>query len=122
MPQFGLSYPECRLWAFAGSPLRALAYGCKNGRGEFSSIRVRVKTVLVLSLVTWAPYVAAQNTAPNAPAGAPVAATSQEGAKPPIQPNARVATDVDARACLEFPTNMQIIKCAEKYRSHRPTA
>jgi hypothetical protein len=28
----------------------------------------------------------------------------------------------DARVCLEFPTNLQIIKCAEKYRHMRAPA
>ena len=28
----------------------------------------------------------------------------------------------DARVCLEFPTNLQIIKCAEKYRYTRVPA
>jgi hypothetical protein len=31
-------------------------------------------------------------------------------------------TRADARACLEFPTNLQIIKCAEKYRYMRVPA
>jgi len=75
--------------------------------------------ILVLSLVASMPPVAAQGTAPNAPAAAPIAAPSQEAAKPPIQANARVAPDADARACLEFPTNLQIIKCAEKYLPHK---
>lgn len=29
---------------------------------------------------------------------------------------ARLHHDVDARACLEFPTNIGVIRCAEKYR------
>ena len=75
--------------------------------------------ILVLSLFASMPPVAAQSAAPNAPAGAPVAVPSQEAAKPPIQPNARAAADADARACLDFPTNLQIIKCAEKYLPHK---
>jgi invasion protein IalB len=31
-------------------------------------------------------------------------------------------TRADARVCLEFPTNLQIIKCAEKYRYTRVPA
>jgi len=27
-----------------------------------------------------------------------------------------VPSKADARGCLEFPTNLQIMKCAEKYR------
>jgi len=32
------------------------------------------------------------------------------------------ATDADARLCLEFPTNLQVIMCAEKYRPHKRNA
>ena len=32
------------------------------------------------------------------------------------------STRADARVCLEFPTNLQIIKCAEKYRYKRVPA
>jgi hypothetical protein len=28
----------------------------------------------------------------------------------------RAPSTADARVCLEFPTNLQIIKCADKYR------
>ena len=31
-------------------------------------------------------------------------------------------TRTDARVCLEFPTNLEIIKCAEKYRYTRVPA
>ena len=31
-------------------------------------------------------------------------------------------TRADARVCLEFPTNLEIIKCAEKYRYAREPA
>jgi hypothetical protein len=31
----------------------------------------------------------------------------------------RAWTRADARVCLEFPTNLQIIRCAEKYRYTR---
>jgi len=31
-------------------------------------------------------------------------------------------TRADARVCLEFPTNLEIIKCAEKYRYTRVPA
>jgi hypothetical protein len=31
----------------------------------------------------------------------------------------RAPSNADARVCLEFPTNLQVIACAEKYRSGR---
>jgi hypothetical protein len=48
-----------------------------------------------------------------APAPAPVAAAPAAHAKK------RAWTRADARVCLEFPTNLQIIRCAEKYRYTR---
>jgi hypothetical protein len=32
-----------------------------------------------------------------------------------VQTMPRAATDADARACLDLPTNAEIIRCAEKY-------
>jgi hypothetical protein len=34
----------------------------------------------------------------------------------------RAWTRADARVCLEFPTNLQVIRCAEKYRYMRVPA
>jgi hypothetical protein len=63
-----------------------------------------------------------QSGAPAA-ALAPKASTSVISAAPPPEPEKpvkrvshRVPSKADARGCLEFPTNLQIIKCAEKYR------
>jgi hypothetical protein len=61
----------------------------------------------------------------GAPAAAPApkASTSVISATPPPEPEKpvkrvshRAPSKADARGCLEFPTNLQIIKCAEKYR------
>ena len=41
----------------------------------------------------------------------------QQAAQPASGKRGRTrADDVDARSCLEFPTNREIIICAEKYR------
>ena len=46
----------------------------------------------------------------------PVAAVRmQKSSSPPAE--VRIPADVDARPCLELPTNEEIIACAEKYRS-----
>ena len=61
----------------------------------------------------------AQSPAPSdASAGTPVA-TFQRDVNGSIRPARESATDADARLCLEFPTNTQIIMCAEKYRPDR---
>ena len=51
------------------------------------------------------------NTAP------PAAATPPAGSAPPAPTDRpRDAAHPDARVCLEFPTALQVIACAEKYR------
>ena len=57
--------------------------------------------------------------------GAPAAAApAPPAAEKRAEPRAARGswTRADARACLEFPTNLQIIKCAEKYRYTRVPA
>jgi hypothetical protein len=60
----------------------------------------------------------AQQAAPAAGAAAPAAAK----AKPAAHVKRRSWTWADARVCLEFPTNPQVIRCAEKYRHMRAPA
>ena len=55
--------------------------------------------------------------APNPPAPAPppaVAAPAADKAPAPVRSGA--SSPADARVCLEFADNLQVIKCAEKYR------
>ena len=73
-------------------------------------------TVLLLALALAAP---AWPQAPELkPAPTPV---SNQAAKPAAKPAARTAVKrhrrwhEDARHCLELPTNIEIIKCAEVY-------
>lgn len=62
---------------------------------------------------------AAQAPAPSAPvaaAEAPVEAPK----KPLTRKEARALKEnADARLCLEFPTDLMVIRCAEKYRLNR---
>ena len=52
-----------------------------------------------------------------APAAAPVVApTAVAMAKPAPVARAQHWKKADARVCLEFPNDMQIIKCSENYR------
>jgi hypothetical protein len=57
----------------------------------------------------------AQKSAPPA-APAAAAAPPEVKAQPMTRASHRVPSTADARVCLEFPTNLQIIKCADKYR------
>jgi hypothetical protein len=44
------------------------------------------------------------------------AAPQQEKTKPAARTGKRSRANVDARHCLQFATNLEIHKCAEKYR------
>jgi hypothetical protein len=65
--------------------------------------------------VAKAPPAAASPAPAAAPAPAPMPAASRAG----THATKRTWTPADARVCLEFPTNLQIIRCAEKYRYTR---
>ena len=54
--------------------------------------------------------------APKTVAPVTAAAPAAEPQQPAKRARRRVPSDADARACLEFQTNLQVIKCAEKYR------
>ena len=66
----------------------------------------------------------AQKDAPAAAAAPALAAPAAPAAEKRAAPRATRGswTRADARVCLEFPTNLQIIKCAEKYRYTRVPA
>ncbi len=73
-------------------------------------------TIVAVSTVLLTTGVHAQTPpAPSAPV--PVVAAP---AAPPAQPAPRVKNRTpnraDARVCLEFQTNLQVIECSEKYR------
>ena len=54
----------------------------------------------------------AQSVTPGAASAAP----QESAAKPAAHKGRRSRAHVDARHCLQFATNFEIIKCAEKYR------
>jgi hypothetical protein len=71
---------------------------------------------------------AAVSPAPTAPTpAAPLAAAAPAATAPAPAPKPKAVahakkqtwTRADARVCLEFPNNLQIIRCAEKYRYTR---
>lgn len=79
-------------------------------------------TIIVFSILAAIPAAVAQSPAPDASPGASAVAPSQEGTKRPIRVSRHAAMDADARLCLEFPTNFQVILCAEKYLPHKRNA
>jgi hypothetical protein len=76
---------------------------------------------LLLSILAAMPAAFAKDQAPSTSAGASGVELTQALPKPPAPPAREAVPDpeADARHCLEFPTNLQIIMCAEKYRSHK---
>ena len=79
--------------------------------------RIATAALVILALAALAPAVA-QSPLPNASPGASaVAPSDQTATKATVRSNRRAVAD--ARICLELPTNLQIIKCAEKYRPHK---
>ena len=81
----------------------------------------RATIVVVFSILAALPDAVSQSPAPNA-SGASAIAPSQDGTSPLIRENRDASRDADARLCLEYPTNLQVIVCAEKYRAHKRSA
>ena len=77
--------------------------------------------VVAFAMLATLPLAIAQAPAPEASPAASPGALSQDGARPPARVNRDAAADVhaDARLCLEFTTNLEVIACAEKYRPHK---
>jgi len=77
----------------------------------------------VIVAVVYPPAAVAQVTkappAATSPAAAPAPAPMPAASRAGTQATKRTWTRADARVCLEFPTNLQIIRCAEKYRYTR---
>jgi hypothetical protein len=81
----------------------------------------------IASVVTAISAASGQAPAPAAPAPAPAATAAPAPATAPPKLDqkappraARVSiVDADARNCLEFPSNEEVIKCAEKYLHRR---
>ena len=74
----------------------------------------------LLSILAALPAAYAKDPAPSASTGASGVELTQIVPKPPtpVKRDAAPDSNVDARHCLVFPTNLEVIICAEKYRSH----
>ena len=75
----------------------------------------RLTTTLMFTILAGSAAVVAQTPAPNAGTAAPVAATSPAPARAAAEASRASTSSADARNCLEFSTNLEVIKCAEKY-------
>jgi len=76
-------------------------------------------TPLVFSILAAFPSALAQTSPPNANMGVPIAVPPQTASKPAVQENRDAAAGTDARQCLDRPTNLEVIKCAEPFRPRK---
>lgn len=75
--------------------------------------------MLVASTLALAHAAFAQTPPPaGADAAATPAAAAQPAGAPVLHSDAKAHPDADARACLDFVSNVGVIRCAEKYRPH----
>ena len=74
---------------------------------------------VLFALLAALPAAFAQNSGSSDANAATPAAAPQRESKGSIRSARESAADADARLCLEFPTNTQVIMCAEKYRPDR---
>jgi hypothetical protein len=64
--------------------------------------------------------VAAQTAPPKATADTASVAAADAPPKPMSRKEARATQEkADARLCLEFPTELMVVRCAEKYRLNK---
>ena len=74
--------------------------------------------VAVLALAAGPLCAQAPSPAPDANRGA----ANPPAPSAPARAKSSAADPADARVCLEFPTNLEIIRCAEKYRHRKAPA
>jgi hypothetical protein len=82
----------------------------------------RLVTALASGAILTGIYAAGAIAQAQKDAPAAVAAPAPAETRTVARTKHRSWTRADARVCLEFPTNLQIIKCAEKYRYMRVPA
>ena len=74
----------------------------------------------IVALALLVPVTRAQAPTAGAPGGA--TSTASAPVKMPQRAKSGSSTPADARVCLEFENNLQVIQCAEKYRSMKAPA
>jgi hypothetical protein len=81
-------------------------------------MKLHIAAVACVAMCATFPLPAALAQSTSVGAGAAPAAPQPEPPKKPMsRKQARaVQENADARLCLEFPTQLMIVKCAEKYR------
>jgi|SoiMethySBSTD1v2_1073268.scaffolds.fasta_scaffold132562_2 hypothetical protein len=77
--------------------------------------RILLAAVAALIASSISLFVHAQVSGTISPQAQNVVMPREVAAPTLVQTTPRAATDADARACLDLPTNAEIIRCAEKY-------
>lgn len=83
--------------------------------------RTRIAAVVVLTLASSVLAVAQTPASVESPTKSDIA-PARDAARPAMRSVRASVMDADARLCLEFPTNLQVILCAEKYRPDKRRA
>ena len=78
--------------------------------------------VAMLSLLVAIAVAHAADPAPSGVSGPTSTKRAPEQASPAPRRAGEAVSNADARHCLEFSTNLQVIACAEKYRPHKRSA
>lgn len=81
----------------------------------------RFAPTMLLSTLLIAYAAFAQTPSAGSDTATTTAAPSPAAAQPSIPLDTRARADADARTCLEFLSNVGVIRCAEKYRVHGRT-
>lgn len=85
-------------------------------------MKCRPSALVMLAVAATLPLARAQGPASAGSGDRPGAAAPSTAAEPPTRPARNVLPEADARLCLEFPTSLQVIMCAEKYRPRKRKA
>jgi hypothetical protein len=93
----------------------AIALGSSFLQDEENQMKRIASSAVLAACVALSAPLAAQSKAQSTGDGAMDAASQQEPKKPATRTRHSTKRTADARACLQFTTNVEITRCAEKY-------
>jgi hypothetical protein len=82
-------------------------------------MKIAIAPLALVGMLLACAFAGAQGQAPKPMPTANTSPSAGTPAAPAPSERQRADTHADARVCLEFPNDMQVIACAEKYRSGR---
>jgi hypothetical protein len=102
--------------------VRVVFFIARRSREGDSLMNLNTLAIALIAIAATLPLSAAVAQTPPPTAAADTAAAGQPEApkKPLTRKEARALQEkADARLCLEFPTQLMIVKCADKYRLNK---